>query len=256
MSGEGGIVVKLGGSVLPRLAPHWWDDVVAFAPGLVFVHGWSAPLRQHQQRTGVDPVFLTNQHGHRSRLTDERVIDDIGVVAAGLRALIAQRLADRGLTAVAVDGADSGLLHADIRLQRWWVDGALRKLENLVGPVRAVDGAVLGELRAGSDALIVSPLATSITHPRVNTDADRAAVALAIATGAHHLVLVTDVAGVLVGDRPLSSVSTVDVNISGGMRKKVRAALVAAQAGVRVVIGSAPVGDLLAGRAGTEVVSG
>jgi acetylglutamate/LysW-gamma-L-alpha-aminoadipate kinase len=256
-------VVKLGGSVVCQLGPNWWDDAAAVAGkgGVVLVHGWSTPLREYQEQRGTVPVFLTNQHGHRGRLTDDAVIKDIREVAGQVRTLAERRLAERGVAVHGVDGADSGLLDAEVRAQRWWVDGELRPLDNLVGPIRRVDAEALGRLLGASDALVVTPLARSDSRPYVNTDADRAAIALAVTARARDLVLVTDVAGVLVDGAPLTrlrhtDLSTVVAQVRGGMRKKVRAAARAVDAGVeRVVIGSAPISELLAGHAGTQVVA-
>lgn len=195
------IVMKLGGSVLSQLAPAWWEDAATLARSarLILVHGWSRQLRDWQAGRNITPVFLTSQNGHRSRLTDESVIADIRAVAARLRELAAGELAGRGVPVRAVEAAQAGLLTAEVIPQRWWSGGQLRPLANLVGPVVAVDTALIGMLLPGPGALIVTPLATSASHPVVNVDGDRAAAAIAAATGAAALILVTDVPGVLAG---------------------------------------------------------
>lgn len=257
------MVVKLGGSILADLPPSWWDDaaLVARRHRLVLVHGWSRPLREWQERRKVRPVFRTSQYGHRSRLTDETVMGDIRHVAAGLRHLVGQRLGDRGVPSRGVDAADAGLLTAEVIPQRWWVGSELRALDNLVGPVSGVDAAAIGRLLGEIAVLVVTPLARSASHRYVNVDADRAAAAIATTAGAAHLVLVTDVAGVLVGHAPVpvlrpAQLAGLSGQIGGGMRKKVQAAASAASGGVgRVVIGHAAITDLVAGRAGTRMVA-
>ena len=255
------LVIKVGGSVVGALAPAWWDDAAAVAAThkVIFVHGWSAPLRALQAGTGRDPVMLVNQHGHRSRFTDARVLDDIRVTSATLRAYIQQQLAQRGVSAVSVDGAAAGLLVADVRLQRWWVGGRLEFLDNLVGPVRDVDTDRIHDLLRDADALVVTPLATSSAHPAVNTDADRAAAMISTAVAASGLVIVTDVPGVQVDGETVAELSHGDLPslarvVTGGMKKKVNAALAALGGKTRLaVIGRALVSELLSGRAGTRV---
>lgn len=257
------VVVKLGGSVLPALPASWWDDAAGLARSrrLILVHGWSRPLREWRERRHATSTFLVNQHGYRSRLTDDEVIGDIREVAADLRDVVGRRLASRGITALGVDAADDSLLTAEVIPQRWWVDGELRAMDNLVGPVSAVDSGAIRRLLGQADVLVVTPLARSARHRYVNVDADRAAAAIAIAVGATCLVLVTDVPGVLVGAAPApvlraSQIADLLGEISGGMRKKVTAAASAARAGVaRVAIGHAAIADLMAGRAGTRMLA-
>ena len=206
------LVVKVGGSCLDELAPEWWDELAAHMltaggdgprPKLVVVHGWS---RMVSAATPADqPDFIVDKHGFRSRYTTPAVLDEIERVAHELRERIAGLLRDRGLRTQAVSGADTRLLHAEVRQNMWWVGDELVPLTNLVGPVRDVDEARLDVLLAESDAVVVSPLAVGIGLTRepngdggaaqpqhVNTDADRAAAAIAGTGGATQLALVMD----------------------------------------------------------------
>jgi acetylglutamate kinase len=257
------IVVKLGGSVLADLTPSWWDDAAAVAAAnqTVFVHGWSRALEDWQRRRGMEPVFRTSQHGHVSRFTDQTVIHGIRSVASQLRDLISLNLSERGVGTRCVDAADEGLIEALIRPQRWWIDGELRRLDNLVGSITRVDTAVLAGALGGGQVPVVTPLARSASHRYTNVDADRAAAAIAARAGAADLVLVTDVPGVLVNGALAPVLRAAELpglrdQFSGGMRKKVRAAAEAIGSGAgRVVIGCATLTELRAGRAGTQVVA-
>lgn len=257
------LIVKLGGSVVAQLPASWWDDLAAVASRrqCIVVHGWSAPMRA--AATGREPAMLMNQFGHRSRYTDESVLRDIRRVSQTLRAEIEGRLAARGVDVTGVEAAAAGLVSAEVRPQRWWIDGELRHFENLVGPVRRIDAKRVTDLLADRDVLVITPLATSTTHPLVNTDADRCAAEIAVAVAADHLVVVTDVAAVLVDEACLETVGRSALDgpfkgqITGGMRKKVVAALRALDGGVlSAAIGRATVSDLLGGLAGTRVVLG
>src|SRR6476469_1617534 len=132
------------------------------------------------------PDFIVDKHGFRSRYTTAAVLEEIERVASGLRQQIASLLRDRGLRTQAVSGAETRLLHAEVRQNMWWVGDELVPLTNLVGPVREVNQARLDVLLAENDAVVVSPLAIGIgltrapngdggpTQPQhVNTDADR-----------------------------------------------------------------------------------
>lgn len=253
-------VVKLGGSCLDELADAWWDDLAEHARErpLVLVHGWSKPLKRLSARYREPSAILRDRYGNQSRWTTPEVIDDIRKVSAELGEEVLGRLERRGVTAERLLGSD-GLVSAGEGERWWWRDKRLVELENLVGPITGVDPAALKALRPGH-ACLVTPLARNALGQEVNTDADRAAAALAGATAATDLVLVTDVAHLLIDGEPVRRISAGaaaefrDKGATGGMRKKLRAAGEALDRGVeRVVIGSAPVTDLLAARTGTVI---
>ncbi|MBH0779416.1 amino acid kinase family protein [Nocardia bovistercoris] len=260
MSGSVPVVVKLGGSCLDELAGSWWDDLARHGRDhpLVLVHGWSKPLRRLRPHYGEPSAILRDRYGNQSRWTTTEVIDDIKVVSAEVAAEVFGRLEARGIAARRLLGSD-GLCRAGTGERWWWRDKQLVELENLVGPIEGVDPAPLRDLRAGH-ACLVTPLARDTEGREVNTDADRAAAAIGGALAATDLVLVTDVAHLLIDGEPVREISAEaaarfrDKGAVGGMRKKLRAAGEALERGVRrVVIGSAPVSDLLAGRTGTVI---
>ncbi|MFB4425381.1 acetylglutamate kinase [Streptomyces sp. QL37] len=253
-------VVKLGGSCLEDLAGSWWDDLAEHSGTrpLVLVHGWSKPLRKLGPRYREPSAILRDRYGNQSRWTTPEVIADIKTVSAELGADVLGRLEARGITAERVLGSD-GLVTAGPGERFWWKDKQLVELENLVGPITDVDPSALKNLQPGH-AYLVTPLARNAEGREVNTDGDRAAAAVAGAVGAHDLVLVTDVAHLLIDGEPVREISAGaaaafrDKGATGGMRKKLRAAGEALEGGAgRVVIGSAPVSELLAGRAGTAI---
>lgn len=258
------LVVKVGGSCLEELESGWWDRLAEFTRDgalpakLVLVHGWSRMVSA--ATPAGQPDFIVDKHGFRSRYTTAAVLEEIERVASGLRDRIANLLRERGLRTEAVSGADTRLLHAEVRQNMWWVGDELVPLTNLVGPVRTVDEARLDVLLAENDAIVVSPLAVAAEHPRVNTDADRAAAAIAGTGSAARLALVMDADAVLADGKPVRDAVRADLralakHAKGGMAKKLRAVEEAFAGGVReVAIGSAAVPDLLAGRAGTLIV--
>lgn len=254
------VVVKVGGSCLDDLSDGWWDDLTAQGREhpLVLVHGWSKPLRQLGERHDRPATMLRDRYGNQSRWTTPEVIRDIKTVSARLGDDILDRLRRGGITAERVLGSE-GLIRAGAGERWWWRDKELVELENLVGPITGADPAALPEPRPGH-AQLVTPLARNAAGQEVNTDGDRAAAAIAGASGARDLVLVTNVSHLLVDGEPVHRISAQDAaefrdrGATGGMRKKLRAAGEALERGVeRVVIGSAPISDLLAGRTGTVI---
>lgn len=255
------LVVKVGGSCLEELEPEWWDRLAELcrpATKLVVVHGWSRMVSAETPEG--QPDFIVDKHGFRSRYTTPAVLEQIVRVSGELRGRIAAALRERGLDVGEADGAESDLLHAEVRQNMWWVGEELVPLTNLVGPVREVDRSRLDVLLAEHDAVVVTPLAKTPDHPRVNTDADRAAAAIAGAGGAERLVLVMDADAVLADGEPVRHATRSDLNplakhATGGMSKKLRAVEEAFAGGVeQVAIGRAPVPELIAGHAGTLIV--
>ncbi|MFD9499625.1 acetylglutamate kinase [Streptomyces sp. NPDC060035] len=253
-------VVKLGGSCLDDLDGAWWDDLARHGQErpLILVHGWSKPLKKLGPRYSEPSAILRDRYGNQSRWTTPEVIDDIKTVSAELAEDVLGRLERRGITAERLLGSD-GLVSAGEGEKWWWREKQLVELENLVGPITGVDPAPLKNLQP-RHAYLVTPLARNGTGREVNTDADRAAAAIAGAIGATDLVLVTDVAHLLIDGEPVHRITAQaaaafrDKGAKGGMRKKLRAAGEALEHGVeRVVIGSAPVTHLLEARTGTVI---
>ena len=259
-TGAAPAVVKLGGSTLDAMSEAWWDDLAEHGRShpLVLVHGWSKPLRELRREYAEPSAILRDRYGNQSRWTTPTVIADIKQVSAGIAEQVGGLLGARGIATEHLIGSD-GLVNAGEGERWWWQGKQLVELENLVGPITGVEPALLKGLRPGH-CLLVTPLARNAAGQEVNTDADRAAAAVSAAASAEDLVLVTDVTHLLIDGEPVSRISAKaaaafrDKGATGGMRKKLRAAGEALDGGVeRVVIGSAPVTDLLAARTGTVI---
>ncbi|MEV8020719.1 acetylglutamate kinase [Streptomyces sp. NPDC086554] len=253
-------VVKLGGSCLDDMSRAWWDDLAEHGRShpLVLVHGWSKPLKQLSSRYTDPSAVLRDRYGNQSRWTTPEVIADIKTVSDTMGEQVFALLEKRGITAERVLGSD-GLVQAGQGERWWWREKQLVELDNLVGPITDVNPGALKNPRAGHCHL-VTPLARNTDGKVVNTDADRAAAAIAGATEATSLTLVTDVAHLLIDGQPVRQITAEaaaefrDRGATGGMRKKLRAAGEALERGVdRVIIGSAPVSELLAERTGTVI---
>ncbi|MGW7086648.1 amino acid kinase family protein [Streptomyces sp. NPDC054871] len=254
------IVVKLGGSCVDLLDGRWWDDLAHQAQErpLILVHGWSRPLQRLDPRHRRPSAILRDRYGNQSRWTTPSVLDDIKTVSSAMYEEMRRQLTQRGVTVGRLVGS-GGLISAGPGERLWWKDRQLIELENLVGPPTGISAAMLEHTQPGH-VLVVTPLARNSAGREVNTDADRAAAAIAGGIGAADLVLVTDVPHLIVDRQPVreitkeAAISLRDKATTGGMRKKLRAACEAADHGVgRVVIGNATLTALLASHTGTVI---
>ncbi len=226
MSGEL-LTIKLGGvagahagavSVLAESA----------APGWVIVHGGGNEVGDWSRRLGHEPTTVDGL-----RVTDAATLD---VAVAVLRGLVNARLVASfvasNVSAIGLGGADGDLLVArrfDPRLGE-------------VGRIVRVNTGLLATLAENGHIPIVAPIARGDGDELLNVNADEAAGAIAAARGGR-LLLLTDVPGVQRQGQLVASLAAdeaealiADGTAQGGMVPKLRAALVAANAGCEVTI--------------------
>lgn len=245
-------------------------ELAAQGKKLVLIHGGSHETDAISEKLGHPPRFVTSVSGHVSRYTDQETIGILIMVMAGRvnKSLVA-RLQALGVDAVGLSGLDGRVLLARRKEVLRVVDGGKAKTlrGDLSGRIERVNAALLQTLLALGHLPVVAPIALGPEGEALNVDADRAAAAIAGALGAHSLVFLTNVPGILrdpadavtlVPHIPRSEVHTYVVRYAQGrMKKKLLAAGEALAAGVeRVVIadgrGEGPVQRALAGQ-GTVV---
>ncbi len=248
---DGPLTIKLGGVAGAHTASI--DELAArAAAGWVVIHGGGNDVADWSRRLGHEPATIDGL-----RVTDPGTLEVAIAVLRGLaNARLVARLVAAGVPAIGLGGADGGLLTAerfDPRL------GA-------VGRITRVDTGLLAALAAAGLVPVVAPIALSTDGELLNVNADEVAGAIAAARGGR-LVLLTDVRGVLRGDRLLATLGAdeaeamlADGSASGGMIPKLRAALAAATAGcsVSIVDGTDPaaVRDALDGAMTGTTVTG
>ncbi|MCD9196220.1 [LysW]-aminoadipate kinase [Streptomyces albireticuli] len=265
------IVVKCGGNaaVDPLAVCEDIAGLTRERRPVVLVHGGSADIEGLAARMGVASRRLTAPDGVSARHTDAETLQVVHLALAGLaKPRLLTALASAGVSAVGLTGLDGGLLRARRKTaHRAVVDG--RRIvvrDDHSGRVTEVNDALLRTLLAAGHVPVVSPPAVAEDGRPVNTDADRAAAAVAAGLGAGTLVLLTGAPGVLADPADEGSVlpvcavapSGTPPFTGGGMGLKLVAAREALQGGVgRVLIADGrrrdPVGAALAGAA-TEVV--
>src|SRR6266540_4335467 len=223
------LVLKIGGNELddPAFVAELARVVAGLRPQPVLVHGGGKEIGMIQKALGGEPRFVAGLQAAEMVLC--------GLVATRLVAALVAAGAD----ALGISGVDRGLIRVE---KAQHPDGDLGR----VGRPVAVRAEVLRELLAQGVVPVVAPISLG-PEGTYNVNGDEAAGAIAGALQDAELVFVTNVPGVLVGgdhtEMPLfaAQLSAAEIaaliddgTIDGGMIPKVRAALTALGAGVRV----------------------
>ena len=242
------IVVKFGGHAMVDhdLARKFARDMVMLKVcGLhpVVVHGGGPQINQMLDKLDVKAVFREGL-----RVTDEATMSVVEMVLAGsINKSIVALIQQAGGSAVGISGKDGNLLIAE-RMVKKKTDPVTGKVEEIdfgfVGEPARVNTEIL-DLIIKSDAIpVIAPVGVGWEGETFNVNADTAAGAIATATQAKRLLLLTDVAGVLDNNKELiSELRIADVpdlivngTITGGMIPKVESAVAVVESGVDGVI--------------------
>jgi acetylglutamate kinase len=217
------LVVKVGGAVAAESA----DRILGLREEghqVVVVHGAGPQITQEMQRLGIPVQFVYGR-----RRTSRRALD---VVRESLTAVNSELCSALGDVAVSVIGDSAGLLAVPVPPLGWVGD-----------PLPCRPKPILAALAAGK-VPVVAPLAVG----PLNVNADDASAALALGLGAHRLVFLTDVPGLLVDDEVVGSIRAGEANrlldagaFDGGIIPKLRAAALAAASGITAHIGATAV---------------
>lgn len=226
-------VVKVGGAEVSDAASAaaLAERIAGRGGRTVLVHGGGREVSDLQRALGSEPEWRDGL-----RITTEAGMRCVSMVLSGLvNKRLAAALVGAGADAVGISGEDAGLIRA-VPLR----GGALGR----AGEPVEVRAALLRTLLDAGLLPVVSPVARGEDGGPLNVNADDAAAAVAAALGADELLLVSDVAGVLDGGAVVPELDGAGVEAlaaagtaAGGMLPKLRAALRAAEAGVRVRIG-------------------
>ncbi len=242
------IVVKFGGHAMvdQELSRKFARDMVMLKVcGLhpVVVHGGGPQINRMLDKLEVKAVFREGL-----RVTDETTMSIVEMVLAGsINKAIVALIQQAGGRAIGISGKDGNLLIAE-RLVKRKTDPVTGKVEEIdfgfVGEPARVNTEIL-DLIIKSDAIpVIAPVGVGWEGETFNVNADTAAGAIATATQAKRLLLLTDVAGVLDNRKELiSELRIADVpdliangTITGGMIPKVESAVAVVESGVDGVI--------------------
>lgn len=226
------VVIKFGGHAMDKeaLCAAFAEDLAflsAEGTRCVVVHGGGPQISALLERLHIESRFENGL-----RVTDEASMQAVEMVLCGqVNKDVVRRFAAHGVRAAGVSGRDGGLLLASVR----------QPSLGRVGEVDKVDPTLVECLLAGGFVPVVAPVASDAAGQPLNINADTAAGALAGALHADYFVLISDVPGVLDGekrliptlDRARSQSLITEGVICGGMIPKVGSCLHALDAGCR-----------------------
>jgi len=242
------IVVKYGGHAMvdPELARMFARDIVMLKVcGLnpIVVHGGGPQINKMLDKLAVKAEFREGL-----RVTDPETMEVVEMVLAGsINKAIVASIQQAGGRAVGISGKDGNLLIAE-RYIKEKTDPATGKTVKIdfgqVGEPARVNTEILHTIMKSDAIPVVAPVGVGWEGDSYNVDSDTAAGAIASATGAKRLLLLTDVAGVLDKDKQLiSELKIGDVpkliaegTITGGMIPKIESAAAVVESGVEGVI--------------------
>ena len=200
---------------------------------LLVVHGGGRLFTATLKRLGIESKFVAGL-----RVTDRETRDAAVMVFAGLlNKRLSSAISAEGQPAIGISAADAQCFTAEPLVHNE-VSGGL----GFVGYLTGVNTAFLSSLWHTGLVPVVPCLGVGADNELYNINADHMAAACAEYLSADQLIYLTDVAGVLDGERVLSAVTCEEVErlvqcrvVSGGMVLKLEAAKRAIEGGVPVV---------------------
>jgi acetylglutamate kinase len=239
------IVIKYGGHAMEdeELKTNFVRDVILLHfIGLnpIIVHGGGPQIDGMLDKIGKKSQFIEGM-----RVTDEETMEVVEMVLVGkINKEIVSRINSNGGHAIGLSGADGNL----IRARKMWAfkkgqEGQEKGRIDLgkVGEVESIDPGVIRTFMANKWIPIIAPVGVGPGGEAYNINADLVAGKVASSLEAEKFILLTDVEGVLDGQKRL--ISTVDAQtagrfiqegtISGGMIPKVKCCLDALREGVK-----------------------
>jgi acetylglutamate/LysW-gamma-L-alpha-aminoadipate kinase len=241
------VVVKIGGA--RAVDPDGvLADIAALDEDVVVVHGGSAAVDDALEQMGIQPEYVETPSGVVGRFTDAETMDVFTKAMAGqVNTDLVTGLREQGVDAVGLSGVDGGLLTGPRKSAVRVLEDGTKKIRrgDHSGKIEDVNADLLETLLSDGYTPVASPPMLADDGVAVNTDADRAAAAVAGALGAT-LVVLTDVAGVYRDpDDPETRFERVDSPdayeelqdaAEGFMTRKVMAATEALERGATAVV--------------------
>jgi acetylglutamate kinase len=216
------IVVKCGGAVAENAA----ELILALAEAepVVVVHGAGPQISAEMERRGLDVQFVGGR-----RVTSKEALEVVRESMADVNAALCAAIGEQ---AIPLFGDAIGLHALQVPML------------GMVGdPLPCAPDIVVAALDEGRIP-VIAPLAAG----PLNVNADEMAAALAVGLEAERILFITDVPGLLDGGVVVPVIDAEEAGklldagaFQGGIIPKLRAAITAAQLGVRAEIGSTAV---------------
>jgi acetylglutamate kinase len=223
---------------------------------VLVVHGGGRIFTATLKRLGIESKFVNGL-----RVTDRETRDVAVMVFAGLlNKRLAAAISAEGQPAVGISAADAKCFLAEPMVHND-IEGNL----GFVGYLTGLNVEFLQSLWRENLLPVAACLGLGPDNELYNINADHMAAACAEYLDADQLIYLTDVAGVLDGDKVISAIACEDVErlvqarvVSGGMVLKLEAAKRALEGGVREVLivgGTSPDAVLSAARASENLTA-
>jgi acetylglutamate kinase len=239
------IVIKYGGHAMEDedLKVSFVRDVILMRYiGLnpVIVHGGGPQIDGMLEKIGKKSKFVEGM-----RVTDRETMEIVEMVLVGkINKEIVSLINQHGGQAVGLAGMDGNL----IRARKLWISRRGKDAEEkepldigLVGEVEAINPALIENIMNNKWIPVIAPVGVGPAGETYNINADLVAGKVAASLKAEKFILLTDVEGVLDGEKKLISTMNAEMAgrylkegaISGGMIPKVNCCLQALQEGVK-----------------------
>ena len=260
-------VIKIGGGSGTQIEPTVADlaEILRAGRRLVLVHGASGETNLLAEKLGKPPRFVTSVSGIESRYTNRETLEIFEMAYCGkANKAVVEAFHKRGVNAVGLSGLDGRIFEGKRKETITILEGGKRKVlrGDYTGKVERVNAGLVTLLLDHGYLPVLCPPAASYEGEAVNVDGDTAAAELAAALKAEEFVMLSNVPGLLrdlndpnslVARIPAKAMDDFMPLAHGRMKRKLMAAAIALQGGVRrVILGGAniekPVTSALAGQ--------
>jgi acetylglutamate kinase len=228
------IIIKCGGSVLidPKLFKIFIEDVVVlkklgFNP--IIVHGGGKRINSKLSEVNIESNFINGL-----RVTNKETISIVENVLIEFNKDIVEALNELGCKAKRITSKENNIITV------------VQENEDLgfVGTPNKINKELLTEIIKVNEVPVIAPLGSDKDNQTFNINADTAAGSIAIELKARRLMIISDVEGVLDGEKKLiPEINSKKANelidqevISGGMIPKIKNCLDVASNGVKAVV--------------------
>src|ERR1700694_1645900 len=231
-------VIKLAGALLEddaivRVLARQIATLAQQGHEILVVHGGGRLFTSTLKRMGIESNFVAGL-----RVTNRETRDVAVMVFAGLlNKRLASAISAEGAPATGISAADAACFRAEPMVHNE-VEGSL----GFVGYLTGLNNSFIESLWREGLIPVAPCLGLGPDNELYNINADHMAAACAEYLGADRLIYLTNVAGVLDGDKVLSVVTWEEIErlvqariVSGGMVLKLEAAKRALEGGVREV---------------------
>jgi acetylglutamate kinase len=238
------IVIKFGGHamVVPELASLFARDIVLMRQvGIhpIVVHGGGPQIDKMLKRLDIKSEFIDGL-----RVTTPETMEVVEMVLAGtINKEVVSAINQAGGSAIGLSGKDGPLVRAKKLAPVQRKGGGVADL-GLVGEPVEINVAMLADFAKSGLVPVIAPVGVGDHGETFNINADTVAGAIAAATKAKRMLMLTDVAGVLDSAGELiAEMSEAEARqgiasgtITGGMIPKVETCLDAVAGGVEAAV--------------------